>query len=301
MNTKTLRRGLLAFVLAVLPVQWTSAQQGRPVPYERFAREGYRIDKAAAEKLEVHLAGRPDDLETRARLLGFYFRAAFKIDGPEATIAARRRHILWLIEHRPAAEAAGLPQATIDPAGHRLADKDGYGQAAKLWIEQAQRHGSDAAVLGNAARFFMLPDKVQAEGLLKQAQRAAPDDSRWPQQRGYLYALAVLGLDMINENGLPRSHNPAEAKGEFARHARAELEKSQDAGMVGTAGMILWQYGVILEGMFRGSGRPLEVDYGPLAEALLKKAQDLDPANSLIWQEALTQFRMLRQQLEQTR
>jgi hypothetical protein len=271
------------------------------VPYEHFAREGYRIGKAEAEKLEAALAGRPDDLETRTRLLGFYFRAAFKIDGPEATIAARRRHILWLIEHRPASEAAGLPQATIDPAGHGLADNEGYAQAAKLWIEQAQRHGSDAAVLGNAARFFRLPDKARSEAFLKQAQRAAPDDPRWSQQLGYLYALAVLGLDMMNENGLPRSHNPAEAKGEFALHARAELEKSQDAAMVGTAGMILWQYGVILEGMFRGSRRPLEVDYAPLAEALLIKALSLDPANDRIWSEALTQFRKLRQQLDETR
>lgn len=301
MHTKALRCGLLAVALAALPVEWASAQQGRPLPYERFAREGYRIDKAEAEKLEAHLAGRPDDLDTRTRLLGFYFRAAYKIDGPAATIAARRRHILWLIEHRPAAEAAGLPQATIDPAGHGLADEQGYVQAAKLWIEQAQRHGSDAAVLGNAARFFRLPDKARSEAFLKRAQRAAPDDSRWSGQLGYLYAIAVLGIDMINENGLPRSHNPAEAKGEFARHARAELEKSRDAAIVGTAGMILWQYGVILEGMFRGSRQPLEVDYGPLAEAFLTKALSLDPANDQIWSEGLTQFRKLRQQLDETR
>ena len=286
MNTKALRWGLLGVALAALPVDWASAQQSRPVPYERFAREGYRIDKAEAGKLEAALAGRPGDLDTRARLLGFYFRAALKLDGPEATIAARRRHILWLIEHRPASEAAGLPQATIDPAGHRLADKDGYAQAAKLWIEQAQRHGSDAAVLGNAAKFFMLPDKAQAEALLKQAQRAAPDDSRWAGHLGYLYALGVLGLDMINENGFPLSHNPTEAKGEFAGHARAELEKSRDVAMVASAAMVLSRYGVMLDGMFRRSERPLEVDYAPLVESLLKKAQDLDPANdaaNLVW------------------
>jgi hypothetical protein len=304
MNRKALQWGLLAVALAALPVELALAQESRPMPYERFAREGYRIDKAEAEKLETHLAGHPDDLDMRARLLGFYFRAALKLAGPEATIAARRRHVLWLIEHHPASEAAGLPQATIDPAGHRLADKDGYGQAAKLWIEQAQRHGSDVAVLGNAARFFMLPDKARAEALLKQAQRAAPDDSRWPGQLGYLYALGVLGIDMINENGLPRSHNPAEAKGEFAGHARAELEKSRDVAMVGTAGMILSQYGVMVDGMFRRSERPLEVDYAPLVESLLTKAQELDPANDAVnrvWQQALTQFRMLRQQLDRTR
>jgi hypothetical protein len=301
MNTKALRWGLLAVALSTLPVGWASAQQSRPDPYERIAREGYRIDKTEAEKLEAVLAGNPDDLDTRTRLLGFYFRVALKLDGPEATIAARRRHILWLIEHHPASEAAGLPQATIDPAGHRLADKVGYEQAAKLWIAQAQRHSGDAATLGNAARFFMLADKAQAEALLKQAQRTAPDESRWPRQLGYLYALGVLGLDMINENGFPMSHNPADAKGEFAAHARAELERSQNAALIGTAGMIIGQYGVMLDGMFRRSKRPLEVDYASLAEFLLTKAQELDPGNDAanrVWQQGMTQVRKLREQLE---
>jgi hypothetical protein len=147
----------------------------------------------------------------------------------------------------------------------------------------------------------MLPGKAQAETLLKQGQHTAPDDPRWSGQLGYLYALAVLGLDMLNENGFPMSHNPAEAKGEFARHARAELEKSQDAAMVGTAGMILSRYGPMLDGMFRRSPRPLEVDYAPLAEALLAKGLNLDPTNDRVWSQALTEFRKLRQELDRTR
>jgi hypothetical protein len=70
MKTKALRWGLLGIALAALPVQWAFAQQGQP--YERFAREGYRIGKAEAEKLEAALAGNPDDLDTRTRLLGFW-------------------------------------------------------------------------------------------------------------------------------------------------------------------------------------------------------------------------------------
>jgi hypothetical protein len=53
--------------------------------------------------------------------------------------------------------------------------------------------------------------------------------------------------------------------------------------------------------MHRRSNRLFEVDYAPLAEALLTKTLNLDPANDGIWSQALTEFRKLRQRLDQTR
>ena len=270
---KSLQWVLLATALATLPVQWALAQQSRPPTYAGIAREGYRLTKVEAEALEATLTSNPNDLATRAKLLGFYFRGGVRLDGPEATIAARRRHIVWLIEHHPGSEVSQLSEATIDATGHALADKTGHEQAAKLWTQQAQRHGNDASVLGNAARFFQLSDKEQAAALLKEAQRAAPRDAQWSGRLGYLYAIAILGVDMINQNGLPTSHSPAEAKGEFAARAREELERSTDANVVGAAGSILAQYGLMMGGMFR---ERFAVDYAPLAEALLLKAQELE-------------------------
>ena len=289
---KWLQWVLLATALATLSVETAQAQQSRPPTYASIAREGYRLNKVEAEALEAALARNPDDLATRAKLLGFYFRGAVRLYGPETTIAARRRHILWLIEHHPGSEVAQLSEATIDAAGHALADKDGYEEAAKLWTQQAQRSGNDAAVLGNAARFFQLSDKEQAAALLKVAQRAAPQDAQWSGRLGYLYAIGILGVDMINQNGLPMSHSPAESKGAFATHARAQLESSTDANVVGTAGGILGQYGLIMGAMFR---ERFAVDYTPLAETLLLKAQQLDPANPR-WPLALEQFRNFRRE-----
>jgi hypothetical protein len=102
-----------------------SAQQSRPPDYASIAHEGGRLGKADAEKLEAALAGNPDDLATRSKLLGFYFLGAVRLIGPEAAIAARRRHILWLIERHPGSEVLTLVVASIDPAGHALADRDG--------------------------------------------------------------------------------------------------------------------------------------------------------------------------------
>jgi len=289
---KSLRWILPAIALVTLPVEWAQAQQSPPPPYANIAREGYRLAKTEVEALEAALAGNPDDLATRTKLLGFYFRGAINLYGREATIAARRRHILWLIEHHPGSEVVGLSEASLDPAGHSLADKDGYEQAAKLWTLKAQLASSNTAVLGNAARFYRLSDKERSAALLKQAQQAAPNNAEWSSQLGYLYALAILGVDGLNQNGLPTRHNPTEAKGRFARQALEELENSTNSTVVGVAGRILGLYGLMMGAAFRGE---FVVDYVPLAEAFLTKAQALDPANPF-WPRSLEEFHKLRSQ-----
>ena len=119
------KRILLGVALLVMPVLSASAQQSPQTSYFRIARDGYNLTKVDAEKIEASLASAPDDLQARTKFLGFYFRGGVRIYGAEATIAHRRRHILWLIEHQPDSESVGLPEATIDPSGHGLADKEG--------------------------------------------------------------------------------------------------------------------------------------------------------------------------------
>src|SRR2546428_5741649 len=65
----------------------------------RLAREGQGLSAQQVNELEDRLKASPDDLPARARLLGYYFATAIRVAGQEATRAARRRHILWLIEH----------------------------------------------------------------------------------------------------------------------------------------------------------------------------------------------------------
>src|SRR5204862_8343026 len=196
---------------------------------------------------EQRLKSNPSDLGDRARLLGYYFSASLRTAGPTATIEARRRHILWLIGNRPDAELAGLSEATIDPAGHALADRPGYDQARILWLEQVRRRPSDAAVLRNAVKFLTLPDKEQAERMLKQGQRAEPQNPAWGDQLAYLYALGVMAIDGLDKNGLPTSVHPAEGTGSFARQCRQALETSGGAcggmgggGSEGREGSSVW-------------------------------------------------------------
>lgn len=131
-----------------------------------FVQQGRALTKANARQLETALKTLPYDFPTRARLLGFYFHNGLDSLGPAATVKARRRHILWLIENHPESEVAGLPEAIIEPDGHQLADEEGYRRAKQLWLRQAEKQKDNPAVRRNAARFLQPDDKANAEDLL---------------------------------------------------------------------------------------------------------------------------------------
>jgi hypothetical protein len=275
---------------AVVPAAIPAAAQDRN--YGRLVREGYALSRGEADALEAELARNPEDAAARTRLLGFYFRAAPGAVARDEAIAARRRHILWLIKHHPGSEALDLSETTIDREGHSLADPVGHEQAAALWIEQAARHDKSAAVLGHAAAFFLLSDKPRAVAFLRRAHQAEPGNREWSARIGYALALAILGVDMKNQNGLPTRHNPVEARSELASRAAVELKASTDVVMVAVAGSIIGQYGLILSAICCGPEK-FAVDFVPLAEALLTRAQELDPSNPAYARE-LEQFRKLR-------
>ena len=132
----------------------------------RLVQEGRQLSKANVKRLESALKSLPYDYPTRAKLLGFYFHSSLPIFGRKATIKARRRHILWLIENHPGSSIAGLPEAAIEPSGHELADEEGYRQAKELWLKQVERNKNNEKVRANAARFLQQHDKAIAETLL---------------------------------------------------------------------------------------------------------------------------------------
>ena len=259
------------------------------------AREGYTLTPAAAEALEATLTTNPNDLAARTKLLGFYFRQGGRAVARDAAIETRRRHILWLIENRPASAVFDLSETTIDKAGHGLADPVGFAQVAAAWTEQAKRESGNARVLGNAARFFLLSDKERAAAFLRQAQQAEPDNPQWRARIGQVLALAVLGVDMMNQNGLPTSHNSAEARNAFALRTIDELRRSTDAIMVGTAGMLIGQQGLMMSAMY---GDKFAVDHIALSDALLARARELEPQNPN-WPNVVEQLRSLRAMRDQ--
>jgi len=268
----------------------TSVPPAKALGASEAVREGARLSADEALMLEQRLNANPTDLTDRARLLGYYFSGSRNTAGPAATLEARRRHILWLIEHRPEAELAGLSEATIDPAGHALADRAGYELARSAWLEQVRRRPSDTAVLRHAAKFFTLPDKDLAERVLRQGQRAEPQNTAWGDQIAYLYALGVMAIDGLNKNGLPTSIDRAQEAGPFARKSRQALEASSRVSELLVAGRVLTMYGSIVRGM-----RLTQHDHSVLAERLFKRAETLGAPRQQVADELAQVYEFRRQ------
>ena len=290
----TRRAALLAAscVLTLVMAATTVHAQGAPPPLSLLPRDGRTLSREDAVRLEAHLEQNPEDLPGRARLLGYYFYRSLAVSGPAATHDARRRHILWLIQHHPESELAGTSEVTIDPVGHALADPEGYRVAKAAWLLRMEARKADRAVLRHAAKFFTLPDKELAERALQAGQATAPATGEWTHQLGYVYALGIMGIDGLNQNGLPTSVNAREPSGPFAQKARAALLASTDVAQLAVAGGILTQYGA----MIRGMGLTRE-DHLVLAEALLKKGLALAPGHPEIT-ENLKQLEEFRRMLK---
>jgi tetratricopeptide (TPR) repeat protein len=237
-------------------------------------RDGRKLSAQEAERLEQSLEREPEDLASRARLLAYYFSGSIKDRGAEAKIAARRRHILWLVQHHPESELAGTSVASLDRSGHVLADAEGYEKARQLWIESASRADADSSVLLNAARFFRLSEKPRAETYLLRGREQRPTEPEFSLALGHLYALAILGTTMTNQNGLISRADPIEANSEFAQRARAALQQSEDAALLGSAGYLLMFQGAMLAQLGQ-----IESDPSALAQQCIARAKALDPQN----------------------
>ncbi len=260
------------------PPGGASSQQPSPEDRMRVTAQMVRgaraITPAQAAEFEERLKTSPHDRGARVLLLGYYFSTGVRTDGVDAAKAARRRHIIWMIENRPDDEVAMLSEMTIDPAGHQLADPDGYQAAKAAWTTQIRKPSAIPPVLLNAANFFRLHDKALALECLKRAQSSSPEAAR---ELGAEYAIAILGITMINSNGLPMNADPAETSGDVARNAVDELAASTNVDVLEAAGNLLFQYGSIIQAIGKGA-----IDREPLAERLLLKVQGQAPGNFVV-------------------
>jgi len=247
----------------------------------QLTRAGYGLTKEQAAALEEALAKAPDNLDARAKLLGYYFARASQSLGTEARIQARRKHILWLVGNRPESALLRTSEATLTPRGNTLSDPEGYEQTKQAWLELSAKKDVSAAMLGNAGRFFYLPDKGRAVEMYAHACKLDPANPLWVMMQGSVMAFAVVGITDMNQNGFPGAADPAEAGSVFAKSARRELETTKDTALMMAAAAELSGRGVMAQAMAHAKSRAADaVDALTLAESLLKRAQDLDPGKS---------------------
>jgi thiol-disulfide isomerase/thioredoxin/tetratricopeptide (TPR) repeat protein len=174
----------------------------------RLAIHGKDLTAKDAEKLEEQLRHEPNDLVTRAKLLGFY---SFQSRTSDQAKEPYSQHVFWLIENKPDSKILGSPFAELD----RRIDGQVYLQAKNLWFQQINKDPNNTMVIGNAAHFFLLNDSKLAESLLKKAQSLEPNNPEWPQSLAHLYSLRTSNQTLSNQS-------------ENAKKSLEQMEKSME-------------------------------------------------------------------------
>jgi beta-lactamase regulating signal transducer with metallopeptidase domain len=223
--------------------------------------------------LEASLEKNPEDLTTRMRLLNFYRRvfSGRKVDGLEKKMTARRRHILWLIQHHPEYPDYGKPLELVNNISIRtsafsailldpLGDPAGYAEAKRLWLAHTERPDASGPVLSNASFFFEAADKPLAERVLLRAQALHPSKP-WFVRLARLYGLTLIGSSTLMHSNAAESHTP------YAEEIRRKLAESTDDKLLTAAGMFLMRV------------QDLRLDFDPFAlgKSYLERAVQVNP------------------------
>jgi tetratricopeptide (TPR) repeat protein len=265
-------------IVVALAASVATAQKLSPQQWTQLTREGYRLTPEQAASLEEALAKTPEDLEARARLMGFYFAPASQSLAMAARIHARRRHIIWLIATHPDSPLLNSSEATVNPTGQYLGDTEGYQAVQKAWMEAMAKNYDSPAVLGNAARFFYLSEKGLAADIYERARKLEPGNPVWLASQGSVLAFALVGISAVNQNGLPDAADPKEAASDAAKKIRRDMDATKDVDLLVAVAGELMNRGIMAQSIARNITKVTPaVDALTLAESFLRRAQQLDP------------------------
>ena len=173
-------------VLLAIGLSPKSARAADPPDVDRDVREGMNLSVEDAQQLEETLKHKPENLSIRAQLLGYYWS---RHQQSEWINGIREREVLWLVEHHPETQLAGLPYAQFNANSNPLA----YEEVAKLWKQQVAIHTNETAVLRNAANYFLLSDRPLAKDLFEKCVVVDPSNPQWHSMLGALYSADFTG------------------------------------------------------------------------------------------------------------
>jgi len=280
-----------AIALAVACQRTVPPLRPNPEIADRLAKQKAEVDKYEAARsmtmeqvaaAEAQVARNPEDLDARQRLLLFYSANGQKLMGWNAMVAARRPHLLYMIEHHPDVEyfSAWPMKQAYDP--------EGYAKARALWMKHVEKPDVTSKILGRAAWFFRISEKPVAEQMWLRAMAVDPKGplprvvgntyySPWAASLGQLYAQAIVGSDDETMFNVVRSVSLEVANGPFATAAKAKLAATTDAAMLRAAGQYLTMNTGGNPGMVGDQKLNLGFDFIALGESYLDRAAALDP------------------------
>ncbi|MEM9644623.1 MAG: RNA polymerase subunit sigma-24 [Planctomycetota bacterium] len=169
----------LTLAILLLAVTTTVAENAY-----RLAMIGGQLTSEDKDQLEKQVVEKPDDVESRTKLLGYYLVKG-RMDSKAKS--AKQGHVQWLIENAPDSEVLGLPYGQIN----KILNQDGYKVCKQAWLKVIEGSPEDLLPLKNASRFFLLHDREISEGLLLRGQKLDEEDPEWSASLGRLYSLEM--------------------------------------------------------------------------------------------------------------
>ncbi|MBV9765099.1 MAG: M56 family metallopeptidase [Acidobacteriaceae bacterium] len=213
-----------------------------------------------AAEMESQLLQDPENLEMRGALMAFYSN--------EGNEAAFTRQLLWVINHHPEAQIAGL--RIYDPPDTPTAQRD-HELAKAAWERALSKYPNSPDVLFHAGMFIERDDPKRALDLFKRAKDLTAADS--PVQEQYLHAISIVYASAVitdlKRGDPPTRINEIPMDQNLAGALHTEIENSSDPELLTQVGTRLAESGEYEQGL-----------------SLIRRAIDLDPGNPK-WKEAL--------------
>lgn len=145
--------------------------------------QGRKLSPEEARRLEQQLYSKPNDIPTRVKLLGYYWKEMFS----PAAKQARAEHILWFAQHRPDHPILGTPYGMLHPP----IDGKAYDRVRDVLLEQAKRNPRNVRIVANASEFLSVYDPTNAIALAQQAMNLQPHNPDHALRLAKLYQLAA--------------------------------------------------------------------------------------------------------------
>lgn len=261
MHLSIFRALLLIASLAAQPQNPAAPQGSRDIA---AFMEGASLNQDQVSGLEKTLAGSPDDLNTRLKLLGHY-NMTKNGDGKNGD-PNFAKHLLWLVDHHPenVVFEVGVIQLGWQPSPAFV------NEYAKHWKQAAAAHPRDSAVLSHAAQAVSMNDSSLGLEYARASVKADAGCTRCRNFLGFLIGSAILRLTGYPEQCLPNTPEVQQSVSSL----RKEIESSSDPETVLDAGMTIKGY----SGLYgsRCGGDSAEAVH--LGGELIRKAVTLDPS-----------------------
>lgn len=244
----------------------------------------YALTPGQAQQLEERVSRNPHDLDTRSRLIAFYYLNGLG--------GKWREHVFWSIENHPEWPGFHTSQASVQGGVPFVRDGD-IRRADELWSRVTTTRPTDAGALTNAAIWKMRSiygenpshaeikpeEPFAAEHLLQQALHSDARNGFAIRALVALYASAITGYPAFPLEGVQGLQNPTS---EFSEHVRTEMERPQPAEVLGNVAAAIIhtspQFGMWRQSPVERSWRDYEIRLG-LAESYLLRAAVLAPSD----------------------